>query len=156
MSPRCAVHPEAVARASPCRRCGNFACDGCFGHPSSELCADCAIAEGQHVSDFAIDPRMRARRQWIRRHPRTAGALYLGLGTVLVALNVFLIVAMERYYVMLFPMGGVIMGLGAGFLVTGRAAVGADLRGQPWWYWAITGPLAIGGLLAGIGLNFLM
>lgn len=156
MSPRCAVHPDVVARASACRRCGNFACDGCFGHPLSELCASCAVAEGQHPSDFAVAPRMRAQRQWIRRNPRLAGILYAALGVGLWAMNIAFLFTMERYYVVLFPLGGVMMGLGTGFLLTGRAAVGADWRGQPWWFWGIQVPLIVAGGLAGVGLNFLL
>lgn len=40
-TPHCAVHPEVVARPTPCERCGNFACEPCFGSIDSELCASC-------------------------------------------------------------------------------------------------------------------
>jgi len=154
MSARCAVHAETIARASNCRRCGNFACDECFGHPQSELCASCAELEGQHPSDFALPERQRKQRQWMRRNPRLAGLAFAAFGFVLVAVNLASIIMADRYYVALFPLGGALMGLGASGVLTGRMGV-ARLKDAPWHYWVISGGLTAVGGLGGLALNFL-
>jgi hypothetical protein len=44
--PRCAEHPDRVARSTPCERCGNFTCEACFDDPASEVCKSCRERTG--------------------------------------------------------------------------------------------------------------
>lgn len=50
---RCAVHPEVPARATPCARCGAFACDACFasGGYSGTARATCAACRARTGAD---------------------------------------------------------------------------------------------------------
>lgn len=44
--PHCAEHPNVEARSTPCERCGNYACEGCFDDPASEVCKSCRERTG--------------------------------------------------------------------------------------------------------------
>lgn len=51
---RCAVHPEAEARAL-CVRCGNFMCGECSSQGTRELCAACMHRKGGGAFPFTRD-----------------------------------------------------------------------------------------------------
>lgn len=148
----CAVHPDSTARVTPCRRCGSFACEACFEHPDHDLCRTCSEATGELASDLRLDDRGRRRQRWIRKNPRLAGLAYVAGGVSVIAVNFVLIFAMDRYGVVLFPLGGALIGLGVALVVTGKmAGTGASL-GQR----IFATVLLVAGLLGGIALNFVV
>lgn len=153
--PRCATHPERDARAVACSRCGNFACEDCFGDPRSTLCPPCQEAEGFHPSDFQYTEQQQRMRRWMRKNPRLGGLAFVGAGVAFFLLNTAFLVFMERYYVIFYPMAGAFAGLGLSAIVTGRLVVN-KLADAPLSYWLVAFTLAIGGMLAGVGLNFLL
>lgn len=72
----------------------------------------------------------------------------------MVVLNFVAIFVADRYYVILFPLGGAMMGMGASGLLTGRMAV-TRLKDAPWHYWVISVGLPALGAIAGLALNFM-
>lgn len=112
------------------------------------------MLEGQHPTDFAIPERQRKQRQWMRKNPRLAGLGFLAGGLALVVLNFAMIFMADRYYVMLFPMGGALLGMGASGLLTGRMVV-TRLKDAPWHYWVLAVGLPVAGVIAGVALNFM-
>lgn len=151
----CGEHPDQIARRTPCRRCGSFVCEECFAHPDHDLCPACSEKTGELAADLALPERQRQQRRWMRKNPRLAGLAFMGGGLGLATLNVVMLVAMERYYVIMFPLGGALFGLGLSALLTGRVVV-QRFSDAPLSYWIVTGGLAGGCMIAGFGLNFLL
>lgn len=152
-TPHCAVHPDAPARPAPCARCGNFACEFCFEHPAHDLCPACSEATGEMASDHFVDDKSRRRRRWIRKNPRLSGLGIMALGLGLFAMNFGLIVAMNQFYVVMFPLGGAAIGIGLSSVLTGRAGVSRPSDAPPSYWWLMIGLTVVGGL-AGLALNF--
>jgi hypothetical protein len=138
-----------------CSRCGNFACEDCFGDPRSTLCPPCQEAEGFHPSDLRFTEQQQRMRRWMRKNPRLGGLAFLLGGVAFFLANTASLWFLERYYVIAYPMAGALAGLGLSAIVTGRLVVN-KLADAPLGYWIVSFSLAIGGLLAGIGLNFLL
>jgi hypothetical protein len=69
---RCAVHPEVIARSTPCERCGNFACEPCFDDPASEICASCRDRTG--AGRVAWEDRSKG---WLERLTGTLSPAWL-------------------------------------------------------------------------------
>lgn len=44
--PRCATHPDKLARPVACARCGNYACESCFSLDNEAYCSACADRVG--------------------------------------------------------------------------------------------------------------
>jgi hypothetical protein len=113
------------------------------------------VLTGELAADLRVDERTRRHHRAMRKSPRLTGLKMLGMGVGCIALNFALITFMERYYVVLFPLGGAVAGLGLAVLVTGRPMTGSE-KNLPLTYRALAGALFIGGGLAGIALNFMV
>lgn len=92
-------------------------------------------------------------RPWMQRHPRLAGVGFILLGAAFVALQLALILTRIGLYVVVFPFGGMLMGLGTGLVITGHAQLDGGFAAAPWWSWAITIPLALAGAAAGVWMD---
>lgn len=125
--PRCATHADRFARAA-CSRCGDFACEACFGEPECDLCPVCAPRDVREVE--------RSAKSWMRRHPGRALLFGLGWAGTMGSAAILPLVLDRRPELFALPV--VTLALGALALRAGPR----DRAGP-------AAPLAIGGLLAG-------
>jgi hypothetical protein len=63
-APRCALHPERVARRTPCARCGGYACEACFVSPDETLCESCRARVGAGIAWERDPSRGVLERLW--------------------------------------------------------------------------------------------
>lgn len=63
-APRCAIHPEHLARREPCARCGSYACEACFVSPTETLCASCRARVGAGIAWEREPSRGVLERLW--------------------------------------------------------------------------------------------
>ncbi len=139
---KCAVHPELTARPEPCTSCGVAGCAACIPAANAGVCVACA--------ERAVGPS--GASPGLALAPRLIGVAVFLAGGGFITLNRMVIAGTGRTYLILFPLGGMFLGLGLAMALTGRAVLDGPTVTPTT---RIVAYICIGlGTLFGVGLNF--